>query len=131
MKGIHMELKDYFENSKGIGVLATSDSSGNVNAAIYARPHIDDDGNAKFIMADRLSHANVVDNPNAAYIFKEEGFGYKGKRLILKMIAEETDVEKIDQLRRRKKEEPCEESEGKITFLVTFKIVEERPLINK
>jgi hypothetical protein len=126
-----MELKEYFESKKGLGVLATSDSSGNVNAAIYARPHIDDDGNAKFIMADRLSHSNVVDNPNAAYIFKEEGFGYKGKRLILKLIAEETDVEKIDQLRRRSKGASCEESEGKITFLVTFKIVEERPLINK
>ena len=38
-----MNLHDYFENTTGTGVLATADSSGNVNAAIYARPHVMDD----------------------------------------------------------------------------------------
>ena len=32
-----MNLSDYFDNTKGYGVLATADSSGKVNAAVYAR----------------------------------------------------------------------------------------------
>ena len=39
-----MNLKEYFENTKGTGVLATSDRQGKVNAAIFARPHILEDG---------------------------------------------------------------------------------------
>jgi hypothetical protein len=38
-----MNLKEYFENTKGVGVLSTADSSGKVNAAIYGRPHFVDD----------------------------------------------------------------------------------------
>ncbi len=34
-----MNLSDYFDNTKGYGVLATADSSGKVDAAVYARPH--------------------------------------------------------------------------------------------
>jgi hypothetical protein len=30
-----MALKDYFEEQKGTGVLATADSSGKVDAAVY------------------------------------------------------------------------------------------------
>ena len=31
-----MKLSEYFEKTKGIGVLATTDASGQVNQAIYA-----------------------------------------------------------------------------------------------
>ena len=37
-----MNLSDYFENTTGTGVLATADSNGNVDVAIYARPHVID-----------------------------------------------------------------------------------------
>jgi hypothetical protein len=33
-----MKLSEYFENAKGIGVLATTDRAGKVNQAIYAEP---------------------------------------------------------------------------------------------
>ena len=39
-----MELRDYFENKNGLGVLATADVEGKVNTAVYARPHIMEDG---------------------------------------------------------------------------------------
>ena len=48
-----MNLKDYFENAKGVGVLATADADGKVNVAVYARPHFldsEDDKTAAFIM---------------------------------------------------------------------------------
>ena len=33
-----MKLSEYFEKANGIGVLATTDMSGQVNQAIYAKP---------------------------------------------------------------------------------------------
>ena len=33
-----MTLSEYFEQAKGIGVLATTDAAGQVNQAIYAKP---------------------------------------------------------------------------------------------
>jgi hypothetical protein len=38
----NMELKQYFENTEGNGILSTADGSGQVDAAIYSRPHIMD-----------------------------------------------------------------------------------------
>ena len=99
-----MRLSEYFEKTQGIGVLATTDASGQVNQAIYGRPHFpdnDDDETCSFIMSNRLSHDNVLHNPSAAYLFIEEGEGYVGKRLSLSVIAEETDLEKIKAIRRR------------------------------
>ena len=63
------DMRDYFENTKGVGVLATADADGKVNVAIYARPHFldDNDGNtASFIMNERLSYANILENPHSS-----------------------------------------------------------------
>jgi hypothetical protein len=39
-----MDLKDYFEKTSGLGVLATADSNGLVDMAVYARPNVMEDG---------------------------------------------------------------------------------------
>ena len=125
-----MKLSEYFEKAKGIGVLATADADGKVNMAIYSRPHFldpDDDETLAFIMADRLSHANIEANPHAAYSFIEESEGYSGKRLSLTKVREETDPEKIQAIRRRCLPNQCEEE--KIRFLVYFHVDGVRPLI--
>jgi hypothetical protein len=125
-----MKLSEYFENAKGVGVLATADADGKVNVAVYARPHFldnEDETTIAFIMGDRLSHDNVQASPNAAYLFIEEGEGYQGKRLSLTKTGEETDPEKIQAIRRRKLPEECEEE--KTRYLVYFRIAAVRPLI--
>jgi hypothetical protein len=125
-----MNLRDYFENTKGLGVLATADADGKVNVAVYARPHFldpEDDESLAFIMNERLSYANVQANPNAAYLFIEEGEGYVGKRLALTKTAEEHDQEKIKPLRRRNLPDEC--YEGKTQHLVHFRVDGVRPLI--
>ncbi len=78
-----MNLSDYFDNTKGHGVLATADSSGKVNAAVYARPHFFDENTIAFIMRERITHANLQTNPHATYLFIQSGPGYSGKRLYL------------------------------------------------
>ncbi len=120
-----MELKEYFESTKGIGVLSTADKDGKVNAAVYARPHFLEDGSVAFIMRDRLTHLNIQSNPHAAYLFVEDGPGYKGKRLYLTKVREEEDGELIDSLRRRS----YKDDKDKKRFLVLFKLDDTLPLL--
>ncbi len=122
-----MELKDYFEGTKGTGMLATADKEGRVDVAVYAKPHFVEDGNIAFIMADRLTHHNLQSNNSAAYLFLEDGTGYKGKRLYLTKLREEQDTELLYTLRNRKN--TSEKDEGKPRFLVFFGIDKVLPLI--
>ena len=126
-----MKLNEYFENVKGVGVLATSDANGKVNVAVYSRPHFlgGHDQELAFIMNDRLSHDNLQLNPRAAYLFIEEGGEYVGKRLFLTKIREETDREKIEAIRRRNLPPQCDASEAKRKYLVHFQVDGTRPLV--
>ena len=74
-----MNLKQYFENTKGLGILSTADSSGKVDAAVYARPHFMDDGTLALIMRDRLSHYNLQSNPHATIYSKKRVPATTGK----------------------------------------------------
>jgi pyridoxamine 5'-phosphate oxidase-like protein len=121
----NMELKTYFENAEGLGILSTADSSGNVDAAIYARPHFMDDGTIAMIMRDRLTHHNLESNPHACYMFIEKGAGYHGKRLFLTKAREEQDSELLQTLRRRQYIQETDESR----YLVFFQVDKELPLV--
>jgi hypothetical protein len=119
------KLKEYFENAKGSGVLATADSSGKVDAAVYSRPHFLEEDTLAFIMRDRLTHHNLQSNPYATFLFMEDGMGYNGKRLFLKKIREEQNPELIRKIKRRNFTDDNEEPR----FLVYFAIDRELPLV--
>lgn len=127
-----MGLGEYFENVEGIGILSTADAEGNVDSAIYARPHVMDEHTVAFIMGDHLSHANIESNPHAAYLFLERGpgeggGGYNGLRLYLTKTGEETDPQKIEAVRRKSRK--GQEYAGKKRFLVHFKVNQARRLV--
>jgi len=123
-----MNQSDYFENTVGTGVLATADSNGNVDVAIYARPHIIDEKTVAFIMNERLSYQNITSNPKAAYLFLENCPSYKGKRLYLTKIKEETDKYMINSIRR--KSEKHHEGDLK-KHLVYFRVDRTRALVGE
>jgi hypothetical protein len=122
-----MSLADYFESVKGIGVLATSDSEGNVDIAIYSRPYIIDENTVAFSMLERLSYSNIQSNPRAAYMFVERGEGYTGKRLHLTKTGEETDPERIKEIKQQHSR--AQHSDDKIRHLVYFTVDKIRPLV--
>jgi hypothetical protein len=123
-----MNQSDYFENTEGTGVLGTADSKGNVDLAIYARPHIIDEQTVAFIMNERLSYKNLISNPKAAYLFLKNAPGYNGKRLYLTKVKEEQDKGLIDSM-RRKSEKHREVDSNK--HLVIFKVDRVRPLVGE
>ena len=123
-----MNLKEYFGSQHGIGILSTADAEGRVDAAVYSRPHVFDDGTVAFVMRDRLTHHNVGQNAHAAYLFIEEGSRLGGVRLFLKKLKEETDHELIAAMTRRHLTAEEDQAKGP-KFLVTFAVEKVLPLI--
>jgi hypothetical protein len=121
-----MELNEYFESTRGRGILATADKSGHVDLALYARPYFMDKNTVTFVMAERLSHANLQSNPWASYLFTEEEWKYQGKRLYLKKVKEEENPDLINQICRK-----CDYShyETGNRYVVYFNIEKVLPLI--
>jgi len=119
-----MNLNEYFEQTKGIGVISTSDTSGKVDAAVYARPHVIDENTVVFIMAERLTHENLRSNPYAAYLFIESGTGYAGKRLYLKKIREEQNEQLVAEICRK-----CNYPASTTKYVVYFNIEKVLPLV--
>ncbi len=125
-----MELKEYFQNKKGLGVLSTADEKGKVDSAVYARPKVADDGRVAFIMSDRLSIANVRKNPYAAYLFKENGEGWTGVRLFLEYENETREAAAVASACREEYPGPyCGEKYLQGASLVTFRVVSVLPLV--
>lgn len=125
-----MELKEYFQNKKGLGVLSTADEKGKVDSAVYARPRVADDGRVAFIMSDRLSLANVRKNPYAAYLFKENGEGWTGVRLFLEYENETREAAAVASACREEYPGPyCGEKYLQGASLVTFRVVSVLPLV--
>ena len=121
-----MNLGEYFEQTKGRGILATADASGKVNAALYSRPHFMNDGTAAFIMAERLTHENLKTNPWAAYLFMESKEGYSGKRLYLRKVKEEQNEQLINEIRRKRHHLP---SRNETRYIVYFEVERVLPLV--
>jgi hypothetical protein len=127
-----MDLKKYFQGAKGLGVLSTADEMGKVNAAVYSKPHVIDDQHVAFIMGDKLTHANIKQNPSAVFLFKADGPGYEGKRIYLRKESETANQDAIGKTCER--EYPgvyCEPHYLKNTFLVTFLVEAVLPLVGE
>jgi len=123
-----MTLNEYFNNTSGKGVLATADAEGRVDAAIYSKPQILDDGSLAFIMRNHLTYHNIGTNPHAAYLFIEDGSHHKGIRLFLKKDREDTDPDLIAEMTRRHLTPEQDKAKGP-KYLVYFNLEKTLPLI--
>jgi len=121
-----MDIQEYFEKHTGSGILATADADGKVDAAVYARRHLENNATLAFSMCDRLSHHNLRSNPHAASIFLGKGQGYSGKRLYLTRMSEYIDPERIAALHRRTTPDSRPDQRK---FLVAFSLDRFRPAL--
>ncbi|GAB4342911.1 MAG: hypothetical protein Kow0089_18340 [Desulfobulbaceae bacterium] len=123
-----MKLSDYFQTTAGTGILATANSEGEVDAAVFAPPHVLTENRLAFVMRDRLTHKNLQSNPHAIYLFMEESAGYRGIRLFLKKTGEDTDPKLIRSMSRRHLP-PDEDRARGPKFIVYFEITRTLPLV--
>ncbi len=123
-----MSLAEYFQSAEGIGILATCDSDGNVDLAIYSRPYVIDENKIAFSMLERTSFSNIGSNLKAAYMFVEHGEGYKGKRLYLTKVGEESDPQRIEEIKSQRPKRHKSSPESARHF-VYFSIERARPIV--
>jgi hypothetical protein len=123
-----MDLADYFEQHDGVGILGTSDADGGVDVALYAKPVVVDERTLAFVMKQRLSHQNLKSTLRAAYLFLEKDAAYKGLRLYLTMLREESNQTLIAAMRKK---QPCiyPEKDDSAKYLVFFNVDRIRPLV--
>lgn len=123
-----MSLSEYFEKVEGLGILATADSDGAVDLALYAKPYVIDETTLAFVMQERRTHRNLKTNPHAAYMFVEPGQGYAGKRLSLTKLREETNTSVVEMF-RQKQPVICAAGDDSNKYLVHFRVDAIRPLV--
>ena len=123
-----MDLYEYFKNTKGIGILATSDGDGIVDMAVYAKPEIVGDLTIAFVMKERLSHQNLKTNLHAAYMFIEKDGEYTGKRLYLTKLREETNTTIIEEY-IKKQPYIAEKGDDSNKYIVYFHVDNIWPLV--
>lgn len=116
-----MNLKNYFRNTTGTGVLATADAAGRVNTAVYARPRVLEDGRLVMLMRERLTYRNLTENPHAGYLFVEEQAPLRGIRLHLEKTGESRDPELLERMTRRSLSEAEDRAKGP-KHLVIFRV---------
>lgn len=124
------DLQPYFTEKSGHAILGTADAAGKVDMAIYSKPFfLGTEGEIALIMANRLSYANICQNPNAAYMFIEQGTGYHGKRLYLTKVREEKDDALIQKLMSEKGYHFTKDEDAGSMTLVHFRVESIVPLV--
>jgi hypothetical protein len=123
-----LKLTELFKK-EGRGVIATSNMQGEVNVAIYAVPHIIDDETLAWGMTEGRTYNNIMENPNAAYLYMYAGAGYSGVRLGLKLKRIENSGDMLDAIKARTSEIVGPEASAAVKHAVYFTVIEIRPLI--
>jgi hypothetical protein len=126
-----MNLKTYFGDHEGIGILATCDPNTSVNMALYVKPLVINQTTIALVMRQRLSHQNLRNFPRATYMFIEKGKtdqAFNGIRLYLNLQREEINQSVIKEIHKK---EPWIYPEGDDSekFLVFFSVTHIRPLV--
>ena len=123
-----MKLSELFSNP-GLGVMATAAADGNVNTAVYARPHVIDETTLVWGMTDRRSFSNISQNPHASFLFKTATPGFSGVRLALELIRTEEDGELLALIKKNTDEIVGPGAGEAVTHAAWFRVLEIRPLI--
>ena len=123
-----MDLAKLFEE-QGFGVMATADLSGNVNTAIYARPHVIDATTLVWGMTDGRTFHNIAVNPRASFLFRSSGPGFNGVRLYLELLRTEEEGAMLTRIRQNTDQVVGQGTGRAVTHAAWFRVVEVRPLI--
>jgi hypothetical protein len=123
-----MKFHDMFP-AGGRGIIASSDSSGNVNIAVYAKPHIVDDKTVAWGMTEGRTWKYLKENPNAAYLYMNPGQGYSGVRLKLSLKEFHESGDMLEKVKKHTAEIVSAAAAEAVKHVAYFEVEEIRPLI--
>jgi hypothetical protein len=113
-------------------LLATSDSNGKVDIAMFGSYQLMDDSSVIVMLSDNRSFANLNENPNAACIVMlhgKTGMATEGCRLYMKVRTIEDEGEKWHEVREKIRAR-IGNAADMLKHLVWFDIVEARPILD-
>ena len=84
-----MNLNELFQQQGLRRITATASKAGCVNTAVYARPHVIDEQSMVWGMTEGRTYRNIIENPQASFLFKASGPGFSGVHLALELIRTE------------------------------------------
>jgi len=123
-----MSLKKMFPPG-GRGVIAASDSSGSVNTAIYAQPHVIDEKTVAWGMTEGRTWACLKENPHASYLYMNPGPGFAGVRLGLTLKELTSGGDLMEEIRAHTAEIVSPAAAQAVRHVAYFEVTEVRPLI--
>lgn len=123
-----MNLAEQLEPG-GRGVIATAGRDGVPNTAIYATPHVIDESTLAWGMTAGKTHRNLVENPNAAFLYMAPGEGVRGVRLTLALKELRESDPLLNRIRERTREAVSPQAADSIRYVAYFTVTEVRPLV--
>ena len=121
-----MKLAELFPEG-GRGVIATA-GGGEVNTAVYAKPHIVDDETVAWGMTDGRTFDNLRENPHASYLYMAPARGFSGWRLTLELKEIKDSGELLDEIRKNAAQLTGPFTGATVKHVGYFRVVEVRSL---
>ncbi len=121
------ELRQYFKQTKGNGVLITSNRHGQVDAITYPKPIIDQNDYLVFITQDPLVYQNLSHNPQAMFVFLEYFQPNKGLRLKLLKSHEENETA----IQYSMQSQNFSKKQSEIKHIISFHLQDKLPLFDR
>jgi len=126
------QVMKMFNKKTRIGVLATSNKNGDVNAAVFGSPRMIDEDTVIMAIGDNRSLQYLQENPKASFIVVEPGeapMAWKGARLYLEMEGFERYGELLDSFRENIRKVAGDKSANAIVAAIRFTVTDVRALI--
>jgi hypothetical protein len=126
------QVMKMFNKEMRIGVLASTNTAGDVNTAVFGSPRMIDENTIIMAIGDNRSYHYLQENPKASFIVVEPGESpaeWKGARLYLEVEAFERYGEVLDSFREKIRKIAGNTSANAIVAAIRFKITDVRPLI--
>ena len=128
------ELMALFNKQTRIGVLATGNKVGDVNAAVFGSPQMIDENTVVMGIGQNRSFRNLQRNPKAVFIVVEPGESaadWRGARVYLEAMEMETGGPFFDQIKHNIAKTAGQGAADRIHAAIRFKITEVRAIIDK
>jgi hypothetical protein len=128
------ELMALFNKQPRVGVLATSNKVGDVNAAVFGSPRMIDENTVVMGIGQNRTFRNLQRNPKAAFIVVEPGESvadWKGARVYLEAVEMETGGPFFDQIKGNIAKAAGQRAADMIHAAIRFKITEVREIVDR